>query len=393
MSSPPVNPYTGRARRLVRLRQLLAWGLLAAALAVAGLYGWRRLGQRRQVRAHPGAKVALLGLTVEQSAAGVTIAKSEGGRPVFKLFAQRADKMRSGGRDLLHQVRIEVYDQDGIHADEISGEQFAYAEASGELTAAGEVHIRLQARPGGRSQNSGPVDITARDLSYNVKRGTGSIAQGISFSLGGARGTAGSAQLDSRNGRADIGGGVALHWQRAGQPELSVSSRQAQLQRLDPPAPDAVRVRLQGQATVASGDASLHADELDLFVRADQSLRHLDASGQVAGEESSGARRLQMRARRAQADFADDGAQTLTGLELSGGAGIAQSGANGTSALQAGTMQFGLDADGNLRRLQARKNAVLQISGANPGSLAAPELDFEFAPGQDARAPQLRAIA
>lgn len=391
----PENPYTTRLRRMLRLRQALAAGLVVAAVAVAGVYFWGRHQRASEARAHPVPKPALVGLKIEQTAGGVTISKSENGRPVFRVFAQRADKMRQGARDLLHQVRILVYDEDGVHADEISGQDFGYNEASGELSAQGNVHITLQARPGSRGQTGAPMDITARDLSYNVKLGTGTIAQGIEFSMGGAKGSAGSATLDSHGGRAAFAGGIALRWNRAGRPDLVLHSQTAWIER-EAGASDAAKVHLEGDVHLEQAPESLRAASMDLRVRSDQTLSDFKATGDVAASESRADGMINAQAQRVHATFADDGFQTLSGLELSGGVKASEKAPEGDRSLAAGQMRFEVDRNGNLQRLIASQNARLDLAGAEPAMLAAPELDFTFARADNSAGttvPRLSAIA
>ncbi|HET9783598.1 MAG TPA: hypothetical protein VFP94_01440, partial [Terriglobales bacterium] len=304
MREPVPNPYIRRAQRLLRLRQAVAAVLVLAAVAVGADYWLRR-------RHPPQVEAPVLGLKVQQSASGLTISKSEGNRPLFRVFAERADKLRQGGLDELHQVRIQVFSRDGATADEISGSQFRYDEASGALRAEGLVHINLQGR----------LQMDARDLSYNVKQGTGAIQQGITFAMGSAQGSAAAATLDSHAGTAHFEGGVSLVWRRPGRAPLRLTSQQAQLQRIEN-ATDAGVVTLTGAAELEAGEQSLHAQQFALYLRPDQTLRHLDARGQVTAANASGARRLSAAAEDAHADFAPAG-QKLKHLELTGGVHLA----------------------------------------------------------------------
>ncbi|MGN6593878.1 MAG: LptA/OstA family protein [Terriglobales bacterium] len=358
------NPYTGRARRLLRLRQGVAAVLALAALAVGADYWLRR-------RPPTTVEAPVLGLKVQQSASGLTISKSEGNRPLFRVFAERADKLRQGGLDELHQVRIQVFSRNGTTADEISGSQFRYDEASGALRAEGLVHINLQGR----------LQMDARDLSYNVKQGTGAIHQGITFVLGSAQGSAAEATLDSHAGSAHFDGGVSVVWRRPGRASLRLASRQAQLQRIENSA-DAGVITLAGAAELVAGDQSLRADQFALYLRPDQTLRHLDARGQVSATNNTAARRLAASAADAHADFAPAG-QKLEHLELDGGVHLAQTQLGQSRALEAGRVVLAFAGPQVLSSLtaygSAGKPATLKESGAQAGSLSAPQLDFAFA--------------
>ncbi|HUX66414.1 MAG TPA: hypothetical protein VMV31_02880 [Terriglobales bacterium] len=368
---------TARRRRLVRFRQGLALALVVAAVAVAGIYLVRRRAQRLDASRRPELHPPTLGLTIQQSAQGVTIAKSESGRPIFRVFAQRAEKLRPGGRDVLHQVKILVYAADGVHADQIAGDEFAYDEASGALTARGAVHIVLQGRP---DQPSAPeaVEVEAHDLAYNVKQGTGSIAQGITFRYGTARGQAGAAQLDSHQGLATFSGGVAVTWHRPGQPDLTLASQQASLRRLPKASSDALLATLAGPASVVAGAQTLRADQLVFYLRRDQTLRHLDALGHVFASDALPGRPLAVQADRAHADFTTAKRATLAHLSLAGHVLARQTTAQGQNQLAAGEVEALFTPRHDLDQVQARQNAVLSLAGKQPQRLAAPELDFHF---------------
>ncbi|MGH9481444.1 MAG: hypothetical protein ACRD1L_05075, partial [Terriglobales bacterium] len=190
--APVTEPqrFIRRMQRLVRFRQLLALALIAAAVGVAAEYLLRRRADRLAAARRPELQAPLLGVQVKQSASGLTVSKTENGRPIFRIIAQRAEKLGPGGQDVLHQVRILIFADDGIHADEISGSDFAYDEASGALRARGPLHIALQEQPVDPAAAT-PIFIEAHDLDYNVKQGAGVIASGITFRYGAAEGNAG----------------------------------------------------------------------------------------------------------------------------------------------------------------------------------------------------------
>ncbi|MGH9488601.1 MAG: hypothetical protein ACRD04_13555 [Terriglobales bacterium] len=378
---PPPNPYAGRARQLLRLRRAVAIALLAGAAALIAVYAVR---QRRRPRAH----APQLGLRVQQSAAGVEISKTAGGKPVFRVFAAGADKLRPNGVDELRQVRILIYDQLGRHADEITGGQFRYDQQSGLLQAQSEVRIQL----------ANQVQIEARGLSYNVKRGTGSVSQGVQFSLGAAHGSAATARLDSRTGTAVFSGGVQLSWPRGPGQLLSLASDQAQLTKLAASAGSAgeVRVRLLGHARLRQGTQSLAAERFTAFMRPDESLRHLDARGQVVAiDRSSAGDPISVRAAAAHADFSRAG-QKLQQLQLNGDVVAEQTetlrGHPVERRLRAAVLDVAFSSAGEPVRLAARGGAVLTQSGAEAERLAAPELDVRFAAAPGRGLPALASI-
>lgn len=376
MPSAP-NPYTRRVERLTRLRRGIAAALVLGAVALAATYFVQR-------RRHPAPTAPLLGLQVQQSAAGVDISKSVNGRPVFRVYASRADKLRSGGVVALHQVRILVYDGQGRNADEISGAAFRYDQASGDLQADGLVHIQLERQ----------VDLTARGLRYNVKQGTGSIAHGVLFAMGGARGRAASVELDSHRGQASFAGGVQLDWPRARQPDLNLRSDSARLQRLSS---GAVTINLDGHAYLRQGVQSLAADHFVVAVSPTYALQRLDASGHVLATNATVSEPLRVRADTGHAEFTR-ATQKLQRLELDGHVLAEQTqtlrGQQQLRRLRAGQLALRFAPANILHMLIARQNAVLTETGAVPQRLAAPELDFAFGPSAARRpVPSLIAVS
>ncbi|MGH9467771.1 MAG: hypothetical protein ACRD1Y_10490, partial [Terriglobales bacterium] len=380
MPAPVPNPYTRRSERLLRLRRAVAVALVVGAAAVVAVY----LVQRRHRRP---VEAPVLGLEVQQSAAGVDISKTVGGRPVFRVYASRAVKLRTGGVVELRKVRILVYDHDGKHADVINGDAFRYDETTGELEARGAVDIELASQ----------VHILAQGLTYNVKQGTGAVAQGAQFTLGTARGSAGTVALNSRTGVADFSGGIHVDWARPRQPELHLASSQAELERLTSarnPAPENgwVRVRLEGKAQVQQGARTLSAQTLTAYVDTHYALRHLDASGDVRAREGSGANAMRLTAASAHAYFSG-AAQKLVSLDLGGGVSAEQraAGNGGIRSLRADQLALSFSPPNVLQTMQARGHAQLIESGVTAEQVSAPQLDFAFSGARPA--PQLSSMS
>lgn len=370
MAAPPeVNPYTGRVRRLTWLRRAVAVGLLAVAVAVAGLFF------RNRRHAPPAATAPLLGLHVQQSASGVTIARDDNGRPVFRVHAMRVDKLRAGGNtgdEVLHNVQIEVFDRQGQPSDSITGDEFSYNESSFALQARGQVDMTLA--------GANPVHVTARDLSYNVRSGLGVIAQGLTFTYLGAAGQAAAAALDGHARRLRLHR-VALTWKRPGESDLDIEGGAAEIERRST-GEDAAVIRLENSASVRTGAQSLTADALVFHFRSDQTLRQLEAVGHVAARDADATHPLQAQAGRAQADFVPVGLHhtALQHLQLQQGAQLRQNLPGRISVLSAQSMDFQMDHAHQLQTLLASGAARLEVGGPRTQSVAAPALAFSFEP-------------
>ena len=103
-----------------RLRTLLliGGGLLVAAILIflaAGQWTRHFLGKDLPKR---------LGINIEQQADGVNYTQTRKGKTIFKIHAARAVTMKGNGKTLLHDVKIDLYGEDGSRADTISGSEF-----------------------------------------------------------------------------------------------------------------------------------------------------------------------------------------------------------------------------------------------------------------------------
>src|SRR5437764_12779487 len=129
-------------------RQLRVFLLSAAALLLVivvsfYLYARWRLHSLGRVTAQK------LSTEVSRSTEGFTLSKSEAGHTLFTIHAARAIEYKQGGRAQLHDVGIVVYGKAGDRFDQISGSDFQYDPQSGEVVAAGDVEIDLEANAQG----------------------------------------------------------------------------------------------------------------------------------------------------------------------------------------------------------------------------------------------------
>ena len=87
-----------------------------------------------------------LGVDIQQEANGVTYSHSLGAHSQYKIHASKEVQLKEGIVEL-HDVKIELYGEDGSRVDRIAGDEFEYDPKSGKATAAGPVEITLM-RPG-----------------------------------------------------------------------------------------------------------------------------------------------------------------------------------------------------------------------------------------------------
>jgi len=315
-----------------RLRTWFAVTAITLVVVVAGFYLYGRIRSRRAV-ANLQQK---LGIDVQQSTEGFTLSKSQGGHTVFRVHASRAVQYKQGGHAELHDVSIVVYGREADRFDQIYGSDFEYDPASGNITAQGEVQIDLEGNGQGIARPDqavppelkNPIHVKTSGLQFNQKTGIARTDEEVDFRIPQASGSATGAVYDANlktltlqsNVRMEaIDGSVA----KAARAVLLNQPRRAMLTAVD---------------LKRSGD-TMRADNVVLFLRADNSIDHVLATGNVRSE-SSQPNRVVVSAPQAEVFMGEKDA--LRSAVLSGGVSFEQSGdspMHGTTGKA--TVQFG----------------------------------------------------
>ena len=177
-----------------RLRQWFALGAILMIATVAGMYFYARWRVRKAVHEVP----AKIGLEIQQTAEGFSVSKSVEGRTQFTVSASKAVQFKGGGRAELHDVKIVVYGKDSSRFDRITGDDYEYDPASGNVSAKGTVLIDLEANPEGvrRSdqtppeQIKDPIHLETNGLVFNKNTGNASATGKVIFQTPQASGSA-----------------------------------------------------------------------------------------------------------------------------------------------------------------------------------------------------------
>ncbi|HEY1160317.1 MAG TPA: hypothetical protein VGE83_06785, partial [Terracidiphilus sp.] len=125
-----------RLRTLVLAAGVLLVGALVAFLAVS------RLKNPLNLKELP----KRLGVDITADASGYTFDHAFGAHSRYKIHASKVVQYKQG-RAVLHDVKIELYDEDGSRVDRIEGNEFEYDQKNKMATATGPVEITLM-RPG-----------------------------------------------------------------------------------------------------------------------------------------------------------------------------------------------------------------------------------------------------
>jgi lipopolysaccharide export system protein LptA len=131
--------------KIYRLRLLLAATAVVLTMVVAGMYFYARWRAANFLSAIPGR----IGIEIKQTANGFQLSKSDGKRTLFTIQASNVKEFKLNGNAELHNVSIILYGRDSSRFDQIYGDDFAYNEKTGDVTAKGDVQIDLVSNPAG----------------------------------------------------------------------------------------------------------------------------------------------------------------------------------------------------------------------------------------------------
>src|SRR6266702_994086 len=171
--------------KVYRLRRLLAVTAMLLALVVTGMYFYARYRATNVLKQIPGK----IGLDIKQTASGFQFSKSDGKRTLFTVQASNVKEFKLNGNAELHNVNIVVYGRDSSRFDQIYGDNFAFNQKTGNVTAKGDVQIDLVANSAGLAtpdqstpkELKNPIHLKTRDLVFNKDSGNAATAARVEF--------------------------------------------------------------------------------------------------------------------------------------------------------------------------------------------------------------------
>ena len=354
-----------------RLRTLVLIGAVLLIAVIAVFLALERLRLRKQIKDLP----SRLGIDIQQQADGVDYTQSNSkGKTLFKIHAARAVQLKVSGRSILHDVRIDLYGDDGQRADTISGSEFEYDPSAGLAYAAGAVEITLmrpgarpaiaQLKPGAAPQTAGktafptaPEAITDNEihvktsgLTFNQKTQVATTEQRVDFVLRQGKGNAIGATYSASQGELVLNQAVELIANRgaarAGSEPVTIHAAHGEFHRKDQ------QCTLQQARAEYTGGTAQAADALIDF-RDDGSVQHMLGSGGVELISKGGA---DVTAPRGTLDF-DEHNHPSAGL-LEGGTQLAMNQPARRVQGSAATAHLHFDGEGNLRQAHLEQNVV-----------------------------------
>jgi lipopolysaccharide export system protein LptA len=180
--------------QVYRLRRLLVLTAVLLTLFVAGMYFYARSKATNVLKQFPGK----IGYDIKQTASGFQFSKSDGKRTLFTVQASDLKQFKLNGNAELHNVSIVLYGRDSSRFDQIYGDDFAYNQQTGDVSAKGDVQIDLVANPAGLAspdqtppkELKNPIHLKTRDLIFNKESGNAVTEARVEFRMPQATGWA-----------------------------------------------------------------------------------------------------------------------------------------------------------------------------------------------------------
>jgi lipopolysaccharide export system protein LptA len=273
-----------------RLRMLVVGAgvlLLLSLLVFIAVGKWKNPLSRRDLPQR-------LGFEIQQESNGVTIAHALGAHSQFKIHASKIVQLKQGNA-VLHDVKIELFGEDGSRVDRIEGAEFEYDQKAGTAKASGPVEITLM-RPGvapaiapkaaaglaagnirkdaplasvAEAASRGEIHVKTSGLTFDQHSGVATTSQQVVFSTTQGSGSSVGATFDSQQGYLVLDRAVELMAQR-GASTLQIHAKHAEFER------ESQLCRLHSVTAEYKGGKAETGDATVLF-REDGSAVRLDA--------------------------------------------------------------------------------------------------------------------
>lgn len=268
-----------------RLRRGMIVAAAVLVLSIVGSIVYGRWRLRHAVQDLP----SRLGIQIQSTSQDFVLSKTEEGRKLFTLHAAHAISFRTGGRVLLHNVEIDIYNQQNDQADTIAGKDFEYDKNNQLVIAQGEAHIALRPPPSAHPASAANAEtqiihVTTHGLVFDQKTGKATCNGEVDFQYSKSTGKSLGAQYFSKTGQLILESQVVLTTQMKNHSAV-VHASHATYDR------DSSQVHLVRPRYVSSGprgDQHGSADAATVFLRLDGSAEWMDAEGSVEIASAAG---------------------------------------------------------------------------------------------------------
>ncbi len=271
---------------------------MLVTLLVAGMYFYARSRATNVLKSIPNK----IGYDIKQTAHGFQFSKSDGKRTLFTVEASDVKEFKLNSNAELHNVNIVLYGRDSSRYDQISGDDFAYNQKTGDVTAMGDVQIDLVANPAGLTspdqsmpkELKNPIHLKTRDLVFNKNTGNASTNARVEFRTPQASGWAVGIKYEGKSNELILSS--QIHLELSGAEAAVIEAKHGTLTN-DP------RQIVLDQPHLDRESGSMQADEAVFYLGPENHVQRVVATGDVRSE-SRAVHSEQSRKTAAQADSA-----------------------------------------------------------------------------------------
>jgi lipopolysaccharide export system protein LptA len=377
------------------LRRLLAAIAVLLILTVAGMYFYARSRARNAIKSIPGK----LDYAISKTATGFQISKSDGKRTLFTVEASDVKEFKLNGNAELHHVRITLYGRDSSRYDKIYGDDFAYNQKTGDVTAKGEVQIELVANPAGLASPDqslpqdlrNPIHLKTRDLVFNKDSGNAWTDARVEWSTPQASGWAVGVKYAGKSNALTLSSQIHIDFSGSTSGVIEASHG---VVTNDP------REIVLEDPRLTRETGSVRADQATFYLSSENHVERVLATGNVTTEtrsmntRSNKGQSSELRGRADRAEFLLPGEDDLLHTAiLSGNVHFEEAGAQNMQG-EAGRVVFDFAGQNQLQQVHALESAQISQkltqqprgSGKDGGQqdfeLNAPAIDFVVADGR-----------
>ncbi len=364
--------------KVYRLRRMLAATAVLLTLVVAGMYFYARSKAANVLKQIPGK----IGYNIKQTATGFQFSKSDGKRTLFTVQASNIKEFKLDGNAELHNVSIVLYGRDSSRFDQIYGDEFAFNQKTGDVTAKGDVQIDLVANPAGLAsadqatpkELKNPIHLKTHDLVFNKDSGNAMTAARVEFQTLQATGWAMGVKYAGKSNTLTLSSQIHL---------VLKGSYQAVIEADHGFITNDPREIVLDHPHLTREDGMLQADQAVFYLGSENEVEKVLATGNVTSEtrtaEASRSRSAEnqtssqpseMRSRADQAEFLLEGkGDLLRTATMSGSVHIEQTGPQPMQG-DAGRVILDFTGQNQLQRVHALDGVRLTQKGA-PGNTPA----------------------
>ncbi len=391
--------------KVYRLRRLLGVTAVLLVLVVAGMYFYARRRAINVLKQFPGK----IGIDIKQTANGFQYSQSDGKRTLFTIQASAVKQFKLNGNAELHNVSIVLYGRDSSRFDQIYGDDFAFNQKTGDVTAKGDVQIDLVSNPEGLASQDqatpkelkNPIHLKTHDLVFNKNSGNAMTAARVEFQIPQATGWAVGVQYAGKTNTLILSS--QIHVVLNGAYAAIVEADHGVITN-DPREITLYHPHLSRQ------DGTVQADQAVFYLSHENQVERILASGNVTTETrmqgtkksaskqnsaSDSSQTSQVRSRADQAEFLLEGKQDLLrNATLTGNVHLEQTGPQSMQGV-AGRVVLDFAGQNELQKVHALDGVHLTqkaassnkpaakgvASGPQDFELSAPAIDFTVAQG------------